>query len=146
MLHTKNSEISQLCCFSGEIGMGNVKNGNNNGINKRNKGKNGKDVEQQIFERQASICKAFANPTRLHLLDLLGKQECAVSFLQEEIGISKANLSQHLAILRSAGVIVTRRNGKQVVCALAIPEIKQACQLIRNVLRVQIRQAKELVG
>ena len=45
------------------------------------------DIEAEIFERQASICKAFANPTRLHLLDLLGKGERGASELQEELGL-----------------------------------------------------------
>ncbi len=102
--------------------------------------------EQQVFERQANICKAFANPTRLQLLDLLGKGDQPVSALQQYLQISKANLSQHLTILRAAGVVTTHRNGKHVVCSLAMPEIKLACQLIRNVLRVQVRQAKTLVG
>lgn len=107
--------------------------------------RNGKSVDQQVFERQATICKAFANPVRLHLLDLLGKGEWVVGDLQQELGISKANLSQHLTIMRSAGVIVTQRNGKQVICSLAMPEIKQACTLIRNVLKAQVRATKDLV-
>jgi DNA-binding transcriptional ArsR family regulator len=107
--------------------------------------RNGKSVDEQVFERQANICKAFANATRLRLLEMLGRGEQAVSDLQAELGISKANLSQHLTILRSAGVIVTRRVGKQVICNLAMPEVKQACQLIRNVLRVQVREARHLV-
>jgi DNA-binding transcriptional ArsR family regulator len=110
---------------------------------KNNTRKNG--MEQEIFERQAAICKAFANATRIHMLDLLGKRECGASELQQELGISKANLSQHLSILRSAGVVVTRRNGKQILCSLAIPEVKQACQLIRNVLRAQIRDTRKLL-
>ena len=54
----------------------------------------------EVYERQAVICKAFANPTRLHLIDLLTKRECWAAELQESLGISKANLSQHLAILK----------------------------------------------
>jgi DNA-binding transcriptional ArsR family regulator len=108
--------------------------------------KNGNGIDQQVFERQANICKAFANATRLHLLDLLGKGDCTVSELQQELGISKANVSQHLAVLKSAGAIVTHREGKQVICALAIPEIKLACHLIRNVLRAQVREARKLTG
>ena len=54
------------------------------------------------------------------------------------------NLSQHLAILKAAGVVTTRREGKQIYCSLAIPEVKQACQLIRNVLRAQIRNGRRL--
>jgi ArsR family transcriptional regulator len=88
-----------------------------------------------LYERQAQICKAFANPTRLHILDLLGRKARGVSELQAALGVSKANLSQHLGILRNLGTIVTRRNGKQVYCALAFPAIKQACGLMRQVLR-----------
>ncbi len=104
------------------------------------KSRNRNGLENEIFERQAVICKAFAHPTRLHLLDLLGKGECSVGKVQDELGITKANLSQHLAILKSAGVVVTRRSGKQVYAALAIPEVKQACHLIHQVLRTQIRR------
>ncbi len=109
------------------------------------KHENGDQLDQQVFERQASICKAFANPTRLHLLDFVSRGECTVADRQQELGISKANLSQHLAILRSAGVITTRRKERHVTCALAMPEVKQACQLIRNVLRAQVRQATHLM-
>ena len=103
-------------------------------------------IENEIFERQAMICKAFAHPTRLHLLDLLGKGECGVGALQDKLGASKANISQHLAILKSAGVVITRRSGKQVYAALAIPEVKQACHLIHRVLRKQIRKQHRLAS
>lgn len=106
--------------------------------------RNRNGIENEIFLRQAVICKAFAHPTRLHLLDLLGRGERGVGKLQDELGISKANMSQHLAILKSAGVVVTRRTGKQVFAALAIPEVKQACRLIHQVLRTQIRKQHRL--
>ena len=102
-------------------------------------------LDLEIFERQAVICKAFAHPKRLQLLDLIGKGERAVAELQEELEVSKANMSQHLSVLRSAGVVSTRRNGKQVFCALAIPEVKSACHLLREVLRSQLRKQHKLV-
>lgn len=102
-------------------------------------------VENEILERQVLICKAFANATRLHILDLLGKRDWTAAEIQEELGVSKANLSQHATVLRSAGVIVRRREGKQVYFSLAMPEVKQACQLIRHVLRAQIRNGQRLV-
>jgi len=88
-----------------------------------------------IYERQAQICRAFANATRIHILDLLGKRERGVSELQQILGLSKANLSQHLSILRATGTVVTYRKGKQVFCVLAFDEVKQACSLMREVLR-----------
>ncbi len=102
--------------------------------------------EWQIFEKQSQICKAFANPARLYILHLLGKHEYAVSDLHEILGISVTNLSQHLAILKAAGVIVTRREGKKIYCSLSIPEVKQACQLIHGVLRRQIHDSQGLVA
>jgi len=103
------------------------------------------DVENEILERQVLICKAFANSTRLHMLDLLGKRDWSAAEIQKELGISKANLSQHAMVLRSAGVVVRRREGKQVYFSLAMPEVKKACQLIQHVLRVQIRNGQRLV-
>src|SRR5690349_7533363 len=103
-----------------------------------------RQADREIFERQAIICKAFANPIRIHLLDLLGKGECSASELLDGLEISKTNLSQHLSVLRAAGVVVTRREGKQIFCSLAIPEVKQACELIRGVLRAQIQGVNRL--
>jgi DNA-binding transcriptional ArsR family regulator len=105
-----------------------------------------KRVDNEIFERQALICKAFAHPARLQILDQLGNGELGVAELQEALGVSKTNLSQHMAILKSAGVLATRREGKQVYCSLAMPEIKQACQLIRRVLQNQITQSHRLIA
>jgi DNA-binding transcriptional ArsR family regulator len=103
-----------------------------------------KDTE--IYERQARICKAFAHPGRLQVLDLLGRGERGVSELQEALGISKTSMSQHLSVLKSAGVMATRREGKQIYCSLAMPEVKQACQLIRKVLQAQIAVSQRLVA
>ena len=102
-------------------------------------------VDDKIYEMQVRICKACANSSRLRMLDLLAKGERTVSDLQGELGITTANVSQHLAILKSAGVVTTRRDGKQIYCSLTIPEVKQACQLIRNVLRAQVRNERKLV-
>lgn len=101
-------------------------------------------MENEIFERQVAICKAFANSTRLRMLDLLGKHEWSAGDLQTALRVSKANLSQHVSILKAAGVIVRRRNGREVYYSLAMPEVKKACQLIQNVLRAQIRNGKRL--
>ena len=102
--------------------------------------------DTEIYERQARICKAFAHPGRLQILDLLGQRELGVSELQEALDISKTSLSQHLSVLKSAGVLATRREGKQIYCSLAMPEVKQACQLIRRVLRAQIAASHRVVA
>src|SRR5260370_18319040 len=102
------------------------------------------EVDEQIYEMQVRICKAFANSTRLRMLDMLAKREHAVSDIQGELGLSAPNVSQHLAILKAAGVVTTRRYGKQIFCSLTIPDTKQACGLIREVLRAQLRKRRRL--
>jgi len=96
--------------------------------------------DHEIYERQAVICKAFANPTRLQLLEMLTRGERWAAELQQGLGISKANLSQHLAVLRSAGVVSTRREGKQLHCGIAMPEVKQAISLFRSLLKAQSKE------
>ena len=103
------------------------------------------EAEEQIFEMQVRICKAFANSTRLRMLDLLAKREYTVSDLQSALGITLPNVSQHLSVLKAAGVVTTRRDGKQIHCSLTLPEVKEACQLIRNVLRAQLRNGRKLI-
>ena len=102
-------------------------------------------IDSEIFERQARICKAFANATRLHMLDLLGKREWPASDLQQALGISKANLSQHLAVLKTAGIVGTKRDGRKVYVSLVMPEMKEACRMLHNVLRAQIQNDRRLV-
>jgi DNA-binding transcriptional ArsR family regulator len=109
------------------------------------KSRNGnRRLEEELYERRAGICKAFANPVRLKILDLVAQRDRPVAELHQRLGISEANLSQHLAVLRAAGVIATRRTGKQVHCYLAIPEVKQACALISDVLRAQVKNGQRL--
>ena len=103
------------------------------------------ETDERVYEMQASICKAFANPTRLHIIDLCSHAEQPAAALQEALGITAANLSQHIAILKSAGVLATRREGKQILCSLAIPQVKHACGMIRDVLRAQLEKGRNLV-
>jgi len=117
---------------------------NSDGLTMKKRGKQ-TEVENEILERQVLICKSFANTTRLHILDLLGKRDWSAAEIQEELGISKANLSQHVMVLRAAGVVVRRREGKRVYFSLAMPEVRKACQLIQHVLRAQIRNGQRLV-
>jgi ArsR family transcriptional regulator len=110
----------------------------------KTKPKFARPINEEIFERQAVICKAFANPIRLRILDLIAQHPRSAAELQEQLKISKARLSQHMTTLKAAGVVLAIREGKYVNYSLAMPEVKQACQLIRNVLRVQVQNGQKL--
>jgi len=97
-----------------------------------------------LFEREAEACKAFAHPTRIHLLTLLCAGARPLATIQEQLAVSKANLSQHVAILKSAGLVTSFRRENRVYCALAFPEIKDACHLARKLVRTQARRERQL--
>lgn len=104
-----------------------------------------KIVPSEIYERQAEICGALASPVRLMVLDLLGEGEATATDLQERLGLPKSNLSQHLAVLKRAGMLKVRSEGRCQYLSLSIPEIKQACGLVRQVLVNQMSQQVSLV-
>jgi len=110
----------------------------------RNGNKTNHSEVHKVYEMQARICKALAHPMRMHIMDLLGKRSHTISDLQRELQIPLPNVSIQVAILRAAGIVETRKEGKNVYCSLAVPEIKQACHLVHCVLRSQIRNAQKL--
>ncbi len=90
--------------------------------------------KKTIYDLQAEICAALASPVRLQILDLLSEGEKTASDLLEVLDIPKANLSQHLAVLKDAGILRSRKEGLYQYLDLAIPKIKDACLIVRTVL------------
>jgi DNA-binding transcriptional ArsR family regulator len=101
---------------------------------------------EQIYELHADICKIFSNAKRLEIINALKDKEMSASELIERIGLSKANLSQHMSILRSKGVILTRREGVNIYYRIANSKIIQACHLMREVLLEQFQEKGKMVS
>ncbi len=71
-------------------------------------------MESLNYQENAQILKALAHPTRLHILELIRKQQPCVKALEEVLGVSQPNISQHLSLLRNIGIVVAERDGHQV--------------------------------
>lgn len=92
-------------------------------------------MDKKLYEMQAELCKTLSNPKRLEILDILKEeQEICVNELAERLEIPKANTSQHLAVLRQAGVVNTRKDGINVYYSLRSRKITDACSLTRDIL------------
>ena len=76
-------------------------------------------MDKQLFQRHAELCQTLANPVRLEILSLLREGEKRVNELAELTGLNQANVSQHLAIMRSNGLLATRREGTNVYYRIA---------------------------
>jgi ArsR family transcriptional regulator len=105
-----------------------------------------KQALRKIFEMQCQICKSMAHPMRLEIVDLLNKKEMSAAALIEELGISKANLSKHMAILMQVGIVDAIRDGRQVSYRLTHPEIHEACRIMRSILYQRLKQGEKLAS
>jgi DNA-binding transcriptional ArsR family regulator len=88
----------------------------------------------EIMVLQAEILRTLASPRRLEILHRLAEGPCEVGRLAEDIGASQPNISQHLAVLRSAGLVDAERDGREVRYRLTDPDVMVACELMRGVL------------
>ena len=91
-----------------------------------------------IYELQAELCGALAHPVRLKILDLLGEKELNIGEIQGELGISGPNLTQHLNVLKKAGLLHARKAGVFQFCSLAMPQVRSACQVMSKVLEAKL--------
>jgi ArsR family transcriptional regulator len=101
---------------------------------------------EKIFELHADVCKVFSNAKRLEILNTLRGKEMTAGELIEKIGLSKANLSQHMSILKSKGVVSTRREGVNIYYRISNSKITQACDLMREVLLEQFQEKGKMVA
>ncbi len=93
------------------------------------------------YRLHAEVCKVLTDPKRLMLIDALRDGEAAVGELAARIGVSLPNASQHLAVLRNAGLVEGRRVGTTVLYRLEEPEIVEACDVVHRIVgrRLAIR-------
>jgi len=99
---------------------------------------------EPIFELQAEILKTLANPRRLEIVHLLATGPQTVGRIVEELGVAQPNVSQHLALMRSAGVVQAERDGREIRYRLADPDIIVACGLMRQALQRRLARLAEM--
>lgn len=89
---------------------------------------------QQVFELHAELLKALSHPKRLEVIHLLRDKNLSVTQIQRMLDLPQANLSQHLQVLRQAGVVETEKKGKRIFYRLAHKNFARASDLLREVL------------
>src|SRR4029453_16163238 len=76
-----------------------------------------------LYDELALVGKALASGRRMELLEVLANGERTVEALASETGLSVANTSQHLQVLRQGGLVATRRSGTSIFYSLADPAV-----------------------
>ncbi len=97
-----------------------------------------------IYEQFARVGKAVASPKRLELLDLLCQGERTVEVLAREAGLSVANTSQHLQVLRAAHLAEAEKRGLHVVYRIADPQVADFFHALRSLAETQLAEVEQL--
>ena len=89
-------------------------------------------MPKEAYQKNALIYKILANSKRLEILNILKIRETSVEDLLTITRLPKANLSQHLALLRHNGLIVPRREGLNVYYHIVDPRIVDPCKILHQ--------------
>ena len=95
---------------------------------------------------QAKTAKALAHPTRIAILEMLRGGERCVCEMEPELGASQANISQHLAALRDANLVVGRREGMRIQYQVNDERVFQVLDLLAAIRHDQLNQARQTLA
>ena len=101
-------------------------------------------MQDSLRRFKADIFQALAHPTRLAIIENLEQGELSAGELQEKLSVEQANLSQHLAVLRTKQLVVNRKAGNQVFYSVRDPIILKVLALMRT-LRASLRSSPIVV-
>src|SRR3989344_4892117 len=98
---------------------------------------------KELYEIHAEMCKVFSNSTRLEILNLLRDKELSVTELIEKTKLGQTNISQHLSIMKSKGIVTSSRKGKNIYYRLTNPKIIKAFDIEPEMIEETKRKAEK---
>jgi DNA-binding transcriptional ArsR family regulator len=103
-------------------------------------------VSTPLYQLKAEFFKTLGHPARIRVLELLSEREHAVAEMLPEVGIEPAHLSQQLAVLRRANLVVTRKEGSAVFYSLTSPHVAELLKVARTILSGVLANQAELLA
>lgn len=105
----------------------------------------GREFKDAIFQQFARVAAAFASPKRIEIIDVLAQGERSVERLASETGLSIANASRHLQVLKGAGLVAFRKSGLQVFYRLADPKVLAGYRTLTELAEERLAEVHRLV-
>src|SRR6188768_2315063 len=87
-----------------------------------------------LYQAKAEFFKTLGHPARIRILELLSEREYPVHELLENLTIEPSNLSQQLAVLRRASLVISHRHGGEVTYSISTPEVRDLLLAARRIL------------
>jgi DNA-binding transcriptional ArsR family regulator len=89
---------------------------------------------------KADIFQVLAHPTRIHIIETLRQRELSVGAILEEVKVEQANISQHLALLRSKRLVHSRKAKNQVLYSLRNPLLTEVLDIMRQYFLIHLEE------
>ena len=102
-------------------------------------------MQETLRSYKASIFRALSHPTRIAILEVLRERELSAGAIQEKLGVEQANLSQHLAILRSHRIVANRKEGNQVFYSIRNPLLVEVLDMMRRYFQANLADAIQML-
>ena len=103
-------------------------------------------MQDNLRRFKAEIFQALAHPTRIAIVELLRDQgEIPVTSIYEWLELEQANVSQHLAVLRTKHIVVSRKDGNQVFYSLRDRALGKVLDLMRQIFHAHLEESLELL-
>lgn len=102
--------------------------------------------KQVLYGHFAEVAKALGHGHRLEILELLAQGERSVEALAERAGLSIANASQNLRLMRQAGLLASRRDGKRILYRLSDPAVLDLMAALHRVGERNLAEVREVIG
>lgn len=99
-----------------------------------------------LREYKASVFQALAHPTRIAILEMLRDGEMSAGSIQADLGAEQANVSQHLAILRSRRIVNTRKRGNQVFYSHRHKVLIRVLDLMRRYFQEHLHESVQMLA
>lgn len=101
-------------------------------------------LKLQLEDLVATMCKALNDAKRLMLLYALRDRPLSVGELCHVLDVPQSNASQHLAVLRARGLVLTERRGNRVLYSLRYPALLDAVDILRSVMSEELDRQRRL--
>lgn len=92
----------------------------------------------------ASIFKALAHPTRLHIVRLLQEKPLCVCEILPQLDSEQSNTSQHLSVLKNQGLVESRKEGSMVIYKITSPDVYRMIDIAETIILAQLEETKSL--
>ena len=102
-------------------------------------------MNMKIYEKQADIAKSIAHPIRVAVLDFLKTGEQCVCDIAAAVDTERSNLSKHLSVMVSAGVLTSRKEGLKVFYKIKTPCVLKFLGCLKDCLKEQMAEQQKLL-